>query len=105
MTTNTHHKVKQLAHQRLLWVLVLSIWFFIVNISIVHAQHHEFSKDFVSDYQCQLCLSTFNHSPCILSTNLYPFPEIQHNYIIKKNATGIIKTHQLIPANRGPPAR
>ncbi|PCI60205.1 MAG: hypothetical protein COB35_09825 [Gammaproteobacteria bacterium] len=103
MNNITHHKLKQLAHQRSLWILVLSIWLFFVNVSIVHAQQHKLGKGFSTNYQCQLCLTNFNHTPFILSDSVIVTPVTQASITIAQNAHGIIRVHQLTTFNRGPP--
>jgi len=103
MANLNHHKLKQLAQQRSLWILVLSIWLFFVNVSIVHAQQHDLVKGFSTDYQCQLCLTNFNHTPFILNDNVVITPITQASIAIEQNAHGIIRVHQLTTYNRGPP--
>ncbi|MBL4910059.1 MAG: hypothetical protein JKX78_08615 [Alteromonadaceae bacterium] len=103
MTNLTHHKIKQLAQQRLLWIVVLAIWLFFVNASIVHTQQHNLSKGISTDYQCQLCLTNFNHTPFVLNDSVFITPLIQTSIVFKQHVQGIIRVHQLTLYNRGPP--
>jgi len=105
MNNSTHHQLKRLAQQRLLWMLVLGIWLLFVNIAIVHAQQHDLNKGINTDYQCQLCLTNFNHTPFVLNDNVAITPVIQASIAIKQNIQGIIRVHQLTTYNRGPPIK
>jgi len=102
---NTHHKIKQLAQQRLLWIIVLAMWLFFVTTTIVHAQQHTATKKVFTDYQCQLCLTNFSHTPFILNNNVIISPVIQPSIAILQSAHGIIRVHQLTTYNRGPPIK
>ena len=102
---NTHHNIKQLTQQRLLWMIIIGIWFTFVNISVVHAEQHELSKGIATDYQCQLCTNNFSHTPFVLATPVTFLTSIQTSYINHIQNHGLIRTHQLTTYNRGPPTR
>ena len=103
MNNLSQHNIKQLAQQRWLWIIVLTVWLFFVNMSIVHAQQHDFSKKTTNDYQCHLCVNNFNHTPFVLSDNLTIIPLIQSSFIVAPPIQGIISVHQLTIGNRDPP--
>ena len=96
---NVLHKLKKLTQQRFVWISFFAIFQLYSTISLVHTQKHTL----VHDHQCQICLSSFNHTPFLLSTNVTIVPLVQKSAAIKQNDLGIIRVHQLTTYNRGPP--
>jgi len=101
MNNIIYHKIKQLAQQRLVWILLLSVFLSYSTISLVHAQKHTL----VHDHQCKVCLTSFNHAPFILSDHLSFIPVIQDSFIVEQAYISIITTFKLITGNRGPPRK
>ncbi len=99
MVNFTQHNLRQLAHQRGLWAVVLVIWLFTASVSLTHSQEHFFSND----NQCQLCLSSFNHTPFIASITISLSVIIQHSIFIVLPVLLADKQPPAIFYNRGPP--
>ena len=95
----SHHKITQLAHKQLVWFILIAIWLFLVNVSLVHSQKHLV----VTDYQCQLCLNNYSHTPFVLINNLVFTPEIQISQIVIHSFISHLRVHQLELSNRDPP--
>lgn len=104
MNSHQHRYVKQLLQHRLMWSFTLVIWLFFLTLSIVHAQEHEFEEGNGSDYQCHLCTNNFSDTPFILTTHFGFDPILQQSDVENEPTCGLIRVHQLIICNRGPPS-
>lgn len=99
MNITSSYKFKQLAHKRSVWILLLSIWLFSVNTSLVHAQEHLA----VTDYKCQFCITNFSHSPFLLSKNVSFTPIIQDSFIVQLPYFNTNTADNITIGNRDPP--
>lgn len=99
MNITSSYKFKRLAHKRSVWILLLSIWLFSVNVSLIHAQEHLA----VPDYKCQFCITNFSHSPFVLSNNLSFIPFVQESFIVELPYLKAITVDNIITGNRDPP--
>ncbi len=95
----TYHRIQQVAYKRSVWILLLSIWLFCCNISIVHAQEHTLEPD----VECQLCLTNFSHAPFLLSKTYYFTPCIQRAIEIDFLNFQLVSAHHIFIGNRDPP--
>lgn len=99
MNSIEYHKIKQLAHKRTVWILLLCVWLFSVNIALVHAQEHPIA----TGYQCQLCLTNFGHTPFIPTSNISYIPVLQDSFIVELPFISAIAIDTIITGNRDPP--
>lgn len=99
MKTLNYRKFKQLAHQRLVWILLFSILQLYSTISLIHTQKHTL----VHDHQCKICLTNFNHTPFVLSSNLSFTPTIQESFIVEQPHIEVITVDKITAGNRDPP--
>ncbi len=95
----TYHNIRQLAHNRWLWSLLLIIWLFILSVSIVHTQQHVLT----TDIQCQLCVSSFNHTPFIGTNPFHLTVNTQQQLVIDIPVFSLAKQPPTTFYNRGPP--
>ena len=75
--------IKQLALSRKLLVVVLSCWLFMGFVSNVHSHQYALA----SDIECQLCLTSFHHTPFIVSDGLTLLPIVKSCFVIVHNQT------------------
>ena len=101
MKKTNSYKIKQLAHQRSVWIILLSIWLFCASVSLVHAQEHAISNDF----QCQLCFTSFNYTPFVVCENLSFTPIIQESFVFALPHSKTITVDIITSGNRDPPQK
>ncbi len=99
MINARQNTLRKNSRARLIWFVGLSIWFAGVGLSTLHAQKHTF----LDHYQCQLCLSSFKHTPFITSDEISILSLEITKFEVKRDACIRLSRKPLAISNRDPP--
>ena len=98
-TINKSLPARFIGRARFIWIAALSIWLTSVGISALHAQEHAF----LDDYKCQLCITSFKHTPVLTSDEIPFLSHDVHSFTIKHEVCFQLSRQPLTISSRDPP--